>query len=103
MKALPKKIRLLNQEISIVFDNDYCNNKDVLGESDINHNEIKICSKFDGGNIPIERQYHTLFHELTHFMLFMTGHQDMYKDEILTDNLGTALYDLVLNNFGLGH
>ena len=99
MKALPKKIKLLNQEIRIVVDNDYCNGKGVLGEADINHNVIRICSEFDGEAVPVERQFHTLFHELTHCMLFMTGHQDVYKDEVLADNLGTALHDLILNNF----
>ena len=96
---IPKEIKLLNQTIEIVFDDDYCNGKGVLGEADINHNKIKLCSYFDGQPIPLQRQYHTLFHELTHCMLFMIGQTEIYKNEILTDNLGTAIEDLILHNF----
>ena len=95
---IPDKIRLFNQNIEIVFDNDYCNGKGVLGEADINHNRIKLCDYFDGHPIPFDRQFHTLCHELIHIMLFMVGQKSIYTDEILTDTLGTALEDLLLNN-----
>lgn len=97
---IPNKIRLLNQDIHIVYDDDYCNGKGILGEADINHNKIKLCSRFDGEQIPEDRILHTLFHELIHCILFMIGQTEVYKhDEILTDNLGTAIEDLILNNF----
>ena len=92
------EIKLFNQTIKVVIDNEYCNGKGVLGEADVNHNRIKICSNFEGEEIPEDRQMHTLFHELIHVMLFMVGQKAIYKDEILTDNLGTALLDLILNN-----
>ena len=95
---IPKKIKLLNQEIQVVFDNDYCNGKGVLGEADINHNIIKLCTEFDGDRIPKDRQMHTLFHEVVHIILFMIGQKDLYQDEVLTDTFGTALEDLILNN-----
>ena len=96
---IPNKIRIFNQDIEIVYDNDYCNGKEVLGEADINHNKIKLCNYFDGEPIPQERVLHTLFHELTHCLLFMIGQTKIYANEILVDNLGTAIEDLVMNNF----
>jgi len=99
MEILPKKIRLFNQDIEIIIDNDYCNAKSVLGESDINHNKIRICSYFEGEDIPFQRQRHTLFHEIMHCIIFMIGQTTMYKNEIMVDNLGIAIEDLILNNF----
>jgi len=99
MKTIPNSIRIFNQDIKIVFDDDYCNGKGVLGESDINHNKIKLCSNFDGEDIPKQRIFHTLCHEIVHCILFMIGQTKLYNDETLTDNLGTAIEDLIINNF----
>ena len=99
MDRIPNEIRLFNQDIEIVFDDDYCNAKGVLGEADINHNKIKLCANFDGEPIPFQRIFHTLCHELMHCMIFMIGRTDIYMDELLVDSLGTALEDLILNNF----
>lgn len=100
---IPHEIKLFNQVIEIVYDDDYCNGKNVLGEADINHNRIKLCQNFGGEPIPIDRQLHTLCHEIVHVILFMIGQTNIYTDEILTDNLGTALEDLILhNNFSDG-
>jgi len=95
---LPTKIKLFNQTINVVIDNDYCNGKCVLGEADINHNRIKLCNYFDGRDIPEDRQLHTLFHELVHVMFFMVGQTKLYTNEILTDTLATIMEDLILNN-----
>ena len=96
---IPDNIKIFNQTIDIIYDNDYCNAKDILGEADINHNQIRLCNHFGDMAIPIDRQLHTLFHELTHCMLFMIGQTSVYKDEVLTDNFATVLEDLILNNF----
>jgi len=96
---IPTEIILFHQTVEIRFDNDYCNGKGVLGEADINHNVIKLCNMFDGEPIPPARQFHTLCHEVIHFMLFMTGHKDAYTNESFTDMMGTALEDFIIMNY----
>ena len=96
---IPKEIYLFNQTFKVVTDNDYCNGKGVLGEADINHGRIRLCSKYDGEDIPQAMKLHTLFHEIVHCILFLMGQKEVYKDELFVDNLGTAIEDLILQNF----
>jgi len=95
---IPKKIKLLNQIIEVKYDNDYCDAHGVLGQADSNHNLIVICSRYEGKSVPIEKQSQILCHELCHIILSMIGQKELYKDELLVDNLGTALFDLIENN-----
>ena len=95
---IPKKVKLLNQVITIKYDNDYCNRENVLGQTDTNHNLIVICSRYQGNAVPHEKQCQVFFHELSHFILSTIGQRKLYLDELLADNLGTALFDLKENN-----
>ena len=95
---IPKKIKLFNQVIEVKYDNNYCDQQGVLGQADVNHNIVVMCSRYEGRPIPIDKQCQVLFHELGHIILFMIGQKELYKDELLVDNLGTALFDLIENN-----
>lgn len=95
---IPKKIILLNQDIKIIFDNKYCNERHILGEADVNHNSIKLCSVYDKEIVPFHKQRHALFHELTHFLLFVIGQSRHSRNEVFVDNLATAMEDLILKN-----
>ena len=97
-KQIPKRIVLLNQDIKIVFDNKYCSDHRILGEADVNHNIIKLCSIYDKENVPFHKERHALFHELTHFLLFVIGHGKHSRNEVFVDNLATAIEDLILKN-----
>jgi len=95
---IPKKIKLLNQTIDIKIDNDFCDAKSVLGQANINHNEIVLCTRHEGRAVPVDRQAHTLMHELAHFIFFLVGRVDLYTDELLADTFATILHDLLENN-----
>lgn len=95
---IPKEIKLQNQTISIVYDDNYCTGARVLGEADINHNIIKLAQNFEKEPVPKDRQFHVLCHELAHVMLYMTEEKELYKDEETTNRLGTVLEDLLINN-----
>jgi len=77
---IPKKIKLLNQVIEVKYDNEYCDQQGILGQADVNHNLVVMCSRYEGRTVPHEKQCQILLHELSHIILFMIGQKELYLD-----------------------
>ena len=99
MNYPPPQVKIFNQVISVVVDNEFCQMNNCLGQSDFNHNKIIICTKYDGEAIPAERVWSTFYHEMTHLFMKFISMEELANEETLTDNLAQVIRDFVRNNY----
>jgi len=95
---IPDRIKILDQIIKITWNDRYCTKEGVLGQSNLSFNEIMLCHKYDGREIPQEKINQTFFHELSHFIMYIMRREKLVHDETFVDNLGTVLCNIMLNN-----
>jgi len=95
---IPKQIKLGGQVINVIFDDEMCSRDSVLGQCDNNHNKIILAKNIFGDSIPEDRIERTLYHEITHWILFNCGEEELYKDEKFVDRLSLFIQELVTQN-----
>jgi len=98
MKNLPRKIKIFEQTYLIKFNNDICEIKNAIGVIRTNQQEIILANKYDNGEMPQQRVFRTLCHEIAHAMLWEIGEEKLFYNEKLADNLGNALCSFLTQN-----
>ena len=86
MKRLPKQFQLLGHTIEIVARKDLYDDCDCYGRWTMSDMRIEI----DTGHANASLQWHSLFHEITHAVLDLTGYSKLSKDETFVDSFGGA-------------
>jgi hypothetical protein len=83
---------MLGHTIEVVVDNEYCHNNNCLGIFLALENKIIISDRYKTNKS--WRKYkssiveHTFYHELTHCILYHTGHGKLWLNEMLVDAVG---------------
>jgi len=78
---IPKQFKLFGSTIEVIFDNKYCNNKNLYGEASYSENKI-ILSNVDGvDDLSPDRVLDTYYHEKVHLILDSMGEADLSKNE----------------------
>lgn len=93
---IPKQFNILGHEISVEIDNEYCHQHKCLGRFIYYENKIVLADKYKAKKNWVKYKEsiveHTFYHELTHCLLYHTGHQDLWLDEQLVDAVGGLLH-----------
>ena len=92
---IPQKIEVLGSTIDIVWDNDYCERSNLLGEADNNHNRILLKEKHENILIKDDALEETFIHELVHLVFRKIGRKDLYDDETLVESLSNTLHQVI--------
>jgi len=88
---IPKKFNILSHEIEVVIDNNYCYKENCMGRFLPYDNKIIISDRYKTAKS--WRKYkesvveHTSYHELTHCILYYTGHGNLWLNERLVDGV----------------
>ncbi len=69
MLQIPKSFKLFGTTIQVVYDNDYCTNKDILGEASRTQSRITLCTSHKGRQLSRCEIETTFYHERLHLML----------------------------------
>jgi len=85
-KAFPKTFTLLGHTVKIVTRKDLYDDAECYGRWTMSDMKIEI----DTGHAGESLQWHSLFHEITHAVLDLTGYPKESKDETFVDTLGGA-------------
>lgn len=98
-----KKIKLGSHTISIKYEKTVFNSEGepVLGESDFLSNTIKISTEFGPKKIHEQVIQHTLFHEITHFILYLMNQHELNGNETFVDIMG-EFWSQTFNQFCKG-
>lgn len=97
----PKQFQLFGKTIDIIEDkNLYQNTNDEtgegsLGECDYNKGIIRIQPNTEGIIRKDDQLEHTLWHEITHSILFSIGREKLNKNEQFVDLLSSALHQVI--------
>lgn len=89
---IPSSFQLLNHTIEVIIDNKYCHDNSCMGRFISWENKIIIADRYKTERT--WRKYkpsiveHTFYHELTHCILYYTGHSKLWLNEILVDAIG---------------
>lgn len=87
MKKLPTTFNLLGHTITVVHRNDLYDDCECYGRWTQQDMKIEI----DTGHAGKSLQWHSLYHEIMHAVLDLTGYSKESKDETFVDSLGGAL------------
>lgn len=87
--VIPRKFTLLGEtvKVKLVVKVD---KEGSWGEYNPNNNTIKILKSLNE-----EQKQSTFYHELIHCMTLTLGYPKLYHDEIYTDIMGKALYQIL--------
>jgi hypothetical protein len=88
MKKLPKQFEILGRKFDIQYDKSLGEN---LGVCFPDNGLIKIVkNKF----LPRDSVEHTLWHEISHAILYAMGEEELFRNEKFIDLLGGILYQI---------
>lgn len=93
---IPKQFNILGHVITIEIDNEYCHRNECLGRFLYYENKIVLADRYKVNKN--WRRYkesiveHTFYHELTHCILYHTGHENLWLNEQLVDSIGGLLH-----------
>ncbi len=89
---IPSSFKVLNHTIEVEIDNQYCYDNNCLGRFIPWENKIIIADRYKTERT--WRKYklsiveHAFYHELTHCILYYTGHGKLWLNEMLVDTIG---------------
>lgn len=86
----PKSFKLLDHTIKVSWRDDLYDEHDCYGL----WTQKKLLIEIDT-ECPPSLMAHTLWHEIAHAVLDLTGHPDLSRDEDFVDRLGGALAQVV--------
>lgn len=95
---IPKEIKIFHQEYKIKFNNTFCDKKGVLGATDLNTQEITLTRQYDDKDLPQDRIFRTLCHEIAHIMLWEIAEEKLCYNEKFTDILGGSICSFLSQN-----
>lgn len=89
--SLPKKFQLLGHTIKIVAREDLFDQCECYGR----WTQQDMLIEIDTGHSGESLQMHSLYHEIVHAILDLTGYGKQSKDETFVDSVGGALAQVV--------
>lgn len=82
---IPKKFKLFNTVVDVIFNDSKCNEERAFGISDNVKSEITLCNVYAGKNLSKDVVLDTLYHERTHQILDAMGEYELSKNEKFVD------------------
>ncbi len=98
---IPKQFYIFGQLIKVFYKRTLHITKNAIGIYNPSKNTIELqqsTKKYEINNSNIEQSF---CHELVHAWLDKINRQELYKDEILVDNLGSCLHQFIKENYTL--
>jgi hypothetical protein len=97
MKGRIKSFKLGSHNIKVQYKSNVIgpDGYPVLGLSEFLNNRIYVATSFQGKAIAEEVVEHTLYHEVSHFMMYLMNKQELNQDEAFVDVLGGLIAQLV--------
>ena len=93
---IPKKFNLLGQTITVEYDESLHHNDDVHGWAKYRQNKIVLQPSTKQAPITRESLEHNFMHELTHFVLYMSGEDSfevpLHQRECLVDRIAGLMH-----------
>jgi hypothetical protein len=90
-KNIPKSFKLFATEIKVVWDNKYCNDKQLYGEADYGASQITLSET--NGITPLSdgKIVDTFYHEKVHIILDTMMERELSKNEKFVDQFAKLL------------
>ena len=93
---IPEKIEIIGSTIDIIWDEDYCEEHDLMGSANMNHNTITLRKKYKNTLLKDDAISETFIHELVHVILRKTGRGDeLNEDETFIVPFSNALHQVI--------
>lgn len=89
---IPKKFRLMGEEITVEFDNFIVHKHDAYGLAIFGESKIKLQDATDSVIRPKECIEHTYLHELVHFILHFMEETELKSNEKFVDVFSGLLH-----------
>ncbi len=83
---IPKKFKLMGQEINVKFVENLRDETDCIGEAAYRQNEIRLQPSINGNPRPKCLVAQTFCHELTHYILHVMKEDKLSDDEKFVNN-----------------
>lgn len=97
---IPDKFTIFAQTIDVVIDNEYCHKEKLYGVFLPYENKIILADKYKVKNkwVPYKQDIveSTYNHELSHCILYHTGYENIWLDEILVGIMGNIIHQIDL-------
>lgn len=88
---IPKSFKLFATEIKIVWDNKYCNDKNMYGESDYSGSKITLSKTIGVDPLSEGKIMDTFYHERVHMILDTMSEGELSKNEKFVDQFAKLL------------
>jgi hypothetical protein len=91
---IPKQFKILNHTIDVIFDNEYCYQKNAFGIFLANENKIILADSYrtkkQWRKYKPEIVEHVFHHEMVHVILYYMNHS-LFENEEFVDNFAGLL------------
>lgn len=95
MNRIPETFELAGQTITVKFVKDLLNTADAHGAALYRENVIQIQEPTDSCYLPDDKLKQIFLHEVTHWILFQMGHQQLNQDETFVEIFSGYLYQVL--------
>lgn len=95
MNSIPTSFELAGQTISVKYVKDLLNSSDAHGAAMYRENMIQIQEPTDSCYLPEDKLKQIFLHEVTHWILFQMGHQQLNQDEGFVEMFSGFLYQVL--------
>jgi len=83
---IPESFTLNGKRITVIIDDEYCSQNEMLGEADFTENIITLCNKYAGKKIGKPEKEKIFYHELTHMILdSIKRHKLKYNEDFVEE------------------
>lgn len=89
MKTLPSSIQLAGLTVQVIIAPTLHKDTGFGGHSEYSSLRIVIA-----GDLPPQMQWHTFWHEVTHFILFLMGEDELCNNEKFVDMLAAFVHQV---------
>lgn len=82
---IPKKFKLFGTTISVVWNNKYCNDKNVYGENSYSESKITLSTTHGVDDLSEDKILDTFYHEKVHAILTAMNERELNDNEKFVD------------------
>ena len=97
---IPKKLKLFGQTINVEFVDNLINDRDAVGLAIYRENKILLQKNVDGTKITKEMMEQTFIHEVTHFIIYLMGENELQNNEKFIDILSSLFHQFLITSEG---
>jgi len=91
---IPKKFNLIDEEISVKYDNTLLHESNAYGLANFIKKEISLYDDIPGG------EYQVFLHEVIHLILDKIYYKELARDEQFVDLLSSSLHQMLITSEG---